>query len=154
MNWFCERKPLFLLFFLGLAVAFSATGCGGGGGDDDGDRGPPVIGPNLNGQNWTGFYFNGDSGFMENLTASVTHTSNQVVIVTSKTAPPAQQFTGTINAAGKMDLTDAWDGEQWTTFFGPASNRFIKVADFARPPMDQSIEDEINVPFKILELSR
>lgn len=154
MKWLQIRKPIFIAFFLGLAVATVGTtiGCGGGGGDDDG--GPPVIGPNLNGSNWRGFYFNGESGFMENLTATITHTSNAVVVVTSKTAPPAQQFTGTIDAGGKMELTDAYDGEQWTTFFGNASNRFVKVADFARPPLDATLEDEITVPFKIVELSR
>jgi len=140
-------KPLFLVIFVAAGL-IALWGCG----SDSGDSGPKRIGPNVDGASWSGFYFNSASGFQENLTATITHTSNDIVIVTTKMEPPAQRFTGTISTNGTMLLTDSYDGETWTTFFGPATRKFVKIADFARVPEDQ--EDDINVPIKFVELSR
>lgn len=141
------QKSVFLLIFIGIGLA-GLWGCG----SDSGDSGPRVIGPKVSGNNWTGFYFNSANGFQVPLTATITHTSNDVVIVTNKIEPPAQMLTGTISTNGTMVLTDAFDGETWTTFFGPATRKFVKVADFSRVPEDR--ENDINVPIKFVELSR
>jgi len=140
-------KYLFLLIFISIGL-IGIWGCG----SDGGDSGPEVIGPKVAGSNWSGFYFNSATGFQENLTATITHISNDVVIVTSKVNPPAQRLTGTISTNGTMVLTDASDGETWTTFFGPVTRDFVKVADFSRVPDDQEVD--INVPIKFVELSR
>ena len=121
---------------LAIAVAMIA-GCGGdgksssGGGSSSAAAAPApvnVVGPNLNG-NWAGYY-KSSSGKYEGLRATITHVGAQVTITTTKKAGVARQLSGRISAVGKMVLYDAFDGEDWTTLYGPASPNSINLADF------------------------
>lgn len=125
-----------------LVFAFLA-GCGGGGsssgsGSSESSQSKPesdsatgfvaVVGPNLNGNTWAGYYKSIEGQFAP-LTATIEHSGNRVTIRTSKMDGVAQTFTGTIDAIGNMELIDTFDGEDWTTFYGPASANSINLAD-------------------------
>ena len=47
----------------------------------------------------------------------------------------ARKLTGTFETSGKMLVTDAFDGELWSTFFGPAHGNYIKLADYETRPV-------------------
>lgn len=122
----------------GAAIALGGGG-GGGGGDstpaDSGGTAPApttstgsIVGPNLNG-NWVGYFYDDEGDYHENLTATITHQGKNVAIQTTKDAGVARSFHGTISAAGSMLMYDDYDGEDWTTYFGPASENSINLAD-------------------------
>lgn len=119
---------------------------------DSGSSGPKAVGTKISGNNWSGFFLNTETGTRESLTATVTQDGDAVTITTTKDFPPAQMFTGTISSNSTLRLTDASDGEVWSTHFGPATNNFIKVADFLEAPM--GADDPTLFPLAILELSR
>jgi len=101
---------------------------------------------------WTGVYVvyggtNAQDG--QGLTANVQQDGDAVAITT--TLPAAGRFlTGSIKPNGDMRLTDALDGELWTTHFGPATANSMRIADFLMPPSAAMP----NPPIAVLELSR
>lgn len=114
------------MILTGLVVGLVAAGLG----CDDGDSRDTPVGPDLQGE-WGGRYFveRSSDSREETITATVSHRGNAIVIKTSKTGAGAT-FTGTIDADGDMTLTDANDGETWTTYFGPARSNAFRIADF------------------------
>lgn len=93
--------------------------------------------PDISGANWAGCFIDGVTSVRENLTASIVLTGSQVTIETTRT-DLGHHFTGTINSNGDMLLYDSYDGEDWTTHFGPATATKIDIYDFVRPP---SVDD-------------
>lgn len=89
---------------------------------------PAVTGPNLNG-NWAGYYKSIDGAY-EPLTATITHNGNKVTISTSKKMGIVRELSGTIDSIGDMLLYDAFDHQDWTTLYGPASANSINLADY------------------------
>ena len=61
-----------------------------------------------------------------------------------------QYFQGNIYSNGHMLLYDAYDNEDWTTHYGPATDSYIMIADFVRRP---TLEDP-SPPLNIIELKR
>jgi hypothetical protein len=124
-----------------LLAAVGYVGCDGGGG---GSSSPPV-GPSIGGQ-WAGrFYVARSSNPNERaITATIRQDGDAVMIATSLVGIGAR-LTGTIDAAGSMVLIDGFDGEIWTTFFGPATAASVTVADFLRPPSDTDPTPPLNV---------
>lgn len=106
--------------------------------------------PRIKGK-WSGVYYRSDGGGQSPVTATITQNREAVTISTSRQGATAGLLTGTIDPSGRMVLTDALDGETWTTYYGPANENYIKVADFVRAP---EIDDIEPVPLYILELSR
>ena len=137
-----RRIPCFLAMLTSLVLIM--PGCGG----SDGDSAPPV-GPNLNGA-WTGRFFvmNGGGDDNELVTATIGHNGDAVAIRTSRTGIAAN-LTGTITPDGSLRLTDAFDGETWTSYFRKATSNRVEIADFVHPP-------ELNDPnpIRILDLRR
>jgi len=138
--------------WLVLVLALSLSGCGGGGGGEKSGAGTTAqrpVGPNLNGR-WTGTYTVMGDGRSDStsLTATIRHTGTSVFLTTSLVGIGAS-FTGTINAAGDMYLTDAFDGETWTTHFGPATTASVRIADFAEHP---TLGEE--TPLEVIDLTR
>lgn len=68
----------------------------------------------------------------------------------TKSGPPGQRFTGTIDAQGNMHLTDPSDGETWTTHEQPATSTFIEIEDFQTRPSPTNPDPALN----IIRLSR
>jgi hypothetical protein len=55
-----------------------------------------------------------------------------------------------LDKSGKIRATDPYDGEIWSTFFGPAHGNYIKLADYSSRPVPGNGNDD----FWILEISR
>ena len=146
------RKPFLPLLRLAAAVAALTlvTGCWL---EDlfDGDDGPDPVGAAVGGS-WKGTFFNPETGERESISASIDQNADALVITTTKSQPPAQMFTGTINSNAVVRVTDAHDGETWTSIFGPVSNKFFKIGDFNRGPM--AGDDPEDFPISVIELSR
>lgn len=121
----------------------SMPGCGGA------DHSIPPIGPDLRGR-WMGVYYRSDRGGQLSLTASISQEGDAVTLSTSKPSGTARLLTGTISGNGDMVLTDAFDGETWTTLFGPATTNHVMLADYVRQP---TVEDP-DPPVYVLDLTR
>ncbi|MEA3291946.1 MAG: hypothetical protein U9Q71_06575 [Pseudomonadota bacterium] len=118
---------LFTLFSLILCACDSGSSTDSGGGQAKPE--PKLIGPDLNGDDWVGYYKSA-SGKYEPMTAVIDHVGNKVAIQTSIKSGVASKLSGKINSIGKMILYDAYDNEDWTTLYGPASKNSINLADF------------------------
>ncbi len=107
-------------------VFLMLTGCD----DDDNDNSVSVTGPNLNGS-WSGtYYFLFGMKPSQSISADIDHRGEVIIIDTSISTGMAARFTGSISSNGQMTLTDNYDGETWTTFFGAASTGKVVIADY------------------------
>lgn len=87
---------------------------------------------NIAGNDWEGYYNRTDDRDKLYLTASISQNGSRVAITTSKSGL-GHHFTGNINADGDMLVYDSYDGEDWTTHYGPARSTKIKIYDYAWP---------------------
>ncbi|MEE9447728.1 MAG: hypothetical protein V3V09_07185 [Arenicellales bacterium] len=121
---------LFSLFIL-TACGDNKPGSSSGGGQKD----PivvvePLIGPDMNGDTWQGYYRNLHGGYSP-MSAVITHTGDKIIIETSlPNTGVAGRLQGRITPSGTMFLYDLFDGEDWTTLYGGASANSINLADF------------------------
>lgn len=108
-----------------LAVGLLAVGCDSGGGS-----GSTPVGPDIRGK-WSGSFYSIrlDPPRRQPVTATIQQDGDAVIIKTSRTGTGAN-LTGTIDAKGNMKLTDAFDGELWTTYYGPATATRVRILDF------------------------
>ena len=136
--------------FYGVGALFylltfqSIPGC-----DEMNNEGPDPIGPDLRGR-WSGAYFRTDSSGQTPLNATVQQEGDAITISTDKPEGTARLMTGTIYENGELDMIDAYDGQEWTSFFGPATTTHIILADYARHP---SPEDP-DPPLYVVDLTR
>ncbi|MFO1491002.1 MAG: hypothetical protein U1F77_02525 [Kiritimatiellia bacterium] len=130
-----------------LAAATLLAGCN----DGKDDKGSPEVGQSIAGKNWTGSLYATDGSDRTAVKASISQDGEAVIITTDLPENHiAHKLTGTFKPTGKMLVTDPFDGELWSTFFGPAHGNYIKLADYeTRPVPGNGIDD-----FYILELSR
>lgn len=109
--------------------------------DRQGKRDKPWgdIIPDISGADWTGLFFiqDGDQAYgSQPITAVISQTKGfefQVTIRTSKKGIGGH-LRGIIHSNGHMLVYDQLDGEDWTTYYGPASPTFINLLDYVRPP--------------------
>lgn len=87
-----------------------------------------LVGPNLNGNDWAG-YFKNTHGTNISITAVIQHVDNRVTIQTSKKSGVASMLTGTIDSRGRMTMYDTYDNEDWTTN-RPATRNSIELEDY------------------------
>ncbi|MBU1909175.1 MAG: hypothetical protein KJ726_03930 [Verrucomicrobia bacterium] len=136
--------------FYGVGALFylltfqSIPGCEG-----TNDKGPPPVGPDIRGR-WSGVYYRTDSSGRTSLTASIQQEGEAVTITTDKEEGRAGLLTGTIYENGDLDMTDAFDGQEWTSFFGPVTETHILLADYVSTPSPEEPEP----PLYILDLTR
>ncbi|MBP7829861.1 MAG: hypothetical protein KA248_08085 [Kiritimatiellae bacterium] len=136
--------------FYGVGALFyaltfqSIPGC-----DEVNDKGPDPVGPDIRGR-WSGVYYRTDSAARTALTASIRQEGDAVTITTSKSEGRAQLLTGTIFENGDLDMIDGYDGQEWTSFYGPATATHILLADYVSTPSPE----EPDPPLYILDLSR
>lgn len=90
------------------------------------------IGPDLNGSDWVGFYKNDSTGERVTLTASISHKGESVSITTTKSGI-GHRLTGTTDEGGTLDLTDAYDGEEWTSLRDSTTSSIL-VGDYTSKP--------------------
>lgn len=118
------------------------------GGEDPGGSG---VGQSVSGKNWSGFFYATDGSGRVAVTATITQNKEAITITTSRPSGAiAHLLTGTMKSNGRILVTDAADGELWSTFFGPAHGNYIKLADYEVRPVPGNGKDD----FYILELSR
>lgn len=109
---------------------------------------PPSSGsiPKIAGA-WRGTYYTRGYGLEQpgvSISAQIRQDGDAVIINTTLTGVGAN-LTGTIDSDGDMRLTDAYDGEIWTTHYRPATPSFIQIADFLRPPELGDLETPIQI---------
>jgi len=118
------RHPQLLCVLVAALVGGLLLGC-----ERDSGGGSSQVGPAIGGS-WAGVYYETDNpGGTIALTATVTHDGDAVTIQTSKSGIGAL-LTGTIDQDGDLVLTDAFDSETWSTFYGPATASKLVVADY------------------------
>jgi hypothetical protein len=108
--------------------------------------------PDIAGSNWTGFFWRSDmyTSSLLPLTAEVTIDEEGWVTITTSKENLGHYLEGRVNTEGYMLLYDQYDGEDWTTHYGPASDLHIKIADYIyRPTLEKP-----SPPLNIIELKR
>ena len=149
------RLPRYLLPALALAVGLT-VGCGGSDDDDDvsidPDTGLPTEPPKVKGKSWRGFFYRSDETERHPIRATITQEANAITLITDRDNPPVKNFAGTISNTGEVRLTDQDDGELWSSYFGPATGKSFKIADFIEGP--EFGDDPSEFPLFIIELSR
>jgi hypothetical protein len=129
------------------------SGCDHGGKESVGGGGTgstsPSPYPDVRGS-WSGSFFRTDVLGSTPVTATIGQDRDAVSIRTDLPPGLGNSFTGTITPGGDMSLTDGYDGESWTTYYGPATADFIKIADFIVPPSTENPHP----PLHIIELRR
>ena len=122
----CEGSEWFL-----ISPAYSLVSGGGGG---SGNSGPAPVGPHVGGR-WSGEYRNDDTGESISLTAEIDQEGNQIFITTSKTGV-GHYLSGTIDQDGYIRVTDAYDGQIWTSG-GTITSTSLTIDDYThRPTID------------------
>lgn len=110
----------------------------------------PVL--DIAGNNWKGVFWRSDNyaRTVVPVTAVVTKNSEGWVTITTNLEGLGHYLEGRIYNSRYMLLYDAYDGEDWTTHYGPATDYYIKIADYIRPG---TVEDP-SPPLNIIELTR
>jgi hypothetical protein len=111
-----------------------------------------AVAPDISGDGWTGFFWRSDdyAGTVMPVTATVTQDKDGNVTVTTSKEGLGHYFTGIIDLTGHMLIYDAYDGQDWSTHIGPATDVWMNIEDYVRPP---TLED-YNPPLNIIELTR
>lgn len=114
--------------------------------------GEQVYPPDISGDGWTGIFWRSDNlaETAVSVHAIVTQNPDGRVTVTTSKIGLGHYFAGNIDITGHMLINDAYDGEVWSTHYGPATDTYIKIADYVRPP---SLFD-LYPPLNIIELTR
>lgn len=110
----------------GTGSAAAATSTAAKDNDDSGGEAPKIAGK------WSGTYSWSDGTHLMSVRATIEQNGSGLVIRTSKAAP-GRLLTGQIRSNGRIRLTDADDGEIWSTYYGAASASHVKIADFLIP---------------------
>ena len=124
--------PCLLTFILPCLALFASCN------DGKEDKGKPGVGQSVPGKNWSGYLYATDESDRTVVKAVISQEGKEGEAVV------------TFETSGKMLVTDAFDGEWWSTFFGPAHGNYIKLADYETRPVPGNGKDD----FYILELSR
>ncbi len=86
----------------------------------------------LSGEYWSGEFYRTDdyAGTQQDITASITQNAGYVVVVTTSLEGLGHQLVGKIYSSNHLLLYDQYDGEDWTTHYGPASEKYVLLADY------------------------
>lgn len=126
-----------------ISPAYSLVAGSGGGGDT-----ASPVGPHVGGK-WSGEYGNDETGESMGLTASIKQDGDALTITTSKSGL-GHSFTGTIHEDGYIRVTDAYDGQTWTSY-GQTTANHLMIEDYTHRP---TIYDENDPPVQYIILNR
>ncbi len=96
----------------------------------------------VGGNGWRGFFQTTGFNNRRSISASVNQSGSSVSMVTSKSGL-GHYLRGSTNSRGDMLLYDQYDGEDWTTHRGPATDTHIAIYDYICPTCSQL--NEINI---------
>lgn len=127
-----------MLLYVGVAAAAAgavalAAGSGGGSSSDPVQPEEPKVEPvgaDIDGDNWTGRLILVDSGYKEDVTATVEQKGREVIITTSTNQKYGRKFVGKIDRDAEMKVRDQDTGQDWTTFKGKARWNMIDLYDY------------------------
>ena len=71
-------------------------------------------------------------------------------LTTSRSEQPGRLFLGVVKKNGDLHAIDAADGRKWTSRFGPASPKHLKLAVFTETP----VAGQPDPPMQVVELFR
>lgn len=119
------------------AVALAA-GSGGGGSSSAVEEEPVVpeetkakpVGADLDGDNWHGRLILVDSGFKEEVTATVRQNGSELDITTSSVQKYGKKFIGHIDRDAFIKVRDQDTGQDWTTHYQNARWNMIDLYDY------------------------
>jgi hypothetical protein len=130
---------------LAAVCAFALmSGCDGGGGGSSSQGAVDIAG------SWSGSYENEETGEHVSISATVDQDGSGVVIKTTKGNPPGQSLSGSMDGDANLTMTDAGDGEVWTSYTPTTASRIV-ITDFTYQPQARDTND---VPRKIIDLRR
>jgi len=117
------------------AVALAAGSGGGGGSSADVAEEPEEpklkpVGADLAGDNWHGRLILVDSGFKEDVTATVKQNGADIEITTSSTQKYGKKFIGHIDRNAFIQVRDQDTGEDWTTMNNDTRWNMIDLYDY------------------------
>ncbi|MDF3128004.1 hypothetical protein P0Y35_02225 [Kiritimatiellaeota bacterium B1221] len=142
--------PALMLLFL---LCSSCSDSGGGEDSEFGESSASSSGgiPQVKGA-WTGHYvvYGGSGAFDGQPVTAKIKQGGDAVVINTNLPTIGRMLTGTINSHGEMTLTDAYDGEVWTTLYGSATSDLIRIADFLVAP---SVENP-DPPIAVIELRK
>lgn len=112
----------------------------------------PVPVPNISGDDWTGYFWRSDyfAGTFVPITATVIQAADGLVSITTSKENVGYYFEGNIDITGHMLVYDAYDGADWSTFEGPATDVYIMIEDYTELP---TLKDP-DPPRNIIKLTR
>jgi len=107
----------------------------------------PVSAPNISGDDWTGYFWRSDyfAGTEVPITATVTQTADGLVTITTSKKGLGHYFEGNIEITGHMLVYDAYDDQDWSTHDGPATDVYIKIADYIVLPGWEHPDPPLNI---------
>lgn len=128
------------LLYAGAGVAAAAAvalavGAGGSSSSSDEVAVPEEpkqnpVGADLDGDNWHGRLILANSGFKEDVTATVRQNGRSLEITTSTAQKYGKKFIGSINRDAYIEVTDQDTGQDWTSHFQNARWNMIDIYDF------------------------
>jgi hypothetical protein len=89
------------------------------------------VGADIAGE-WAGYYENDETGESEAITATVGQDGDAVTIITSKIGV-AHQLSGAISTDASLYMTDAYDGQTWTSQRA-ATHNSLELGDYTYTP--------------------
>lgn len=118
-----------------IAAVAVAAGGGGGGSSSEAVEAEPEpklapVGADLNGDNWHGRLILKDSGFKEDVTATVEQNGSRLIITTSSAQKYGKKFIGSIDKSAFIKVRDQDTGQDWTTHYTHARWNMIDLYDY------------------------
>lgn len=114
----------------GIAIAAGSGGGGSSNADPEPEPTKPPVGADLNGDNWHGRLILVESGFKEEVTATVKQNGSELEITTSSAQKYGKKFIGKIDKSAFVRVTDQDTGEDWTTHYQKARWNMIDLYDY------------------------
>ncbi len=129
------------MLYAGIGIAAIAAGAalaaGGSGGSSSSETAtetaePKVepVGADIGGDNWHGRLILKDSGYKEDVTATIVQNGSRLVITTSSVQKYGKNFSGTINRSANITVRDQDTGQDWTTHYTKARWNMIDLYDY------------------------
>jgi len=100
--------------------------------------------PDIAGDDWSGYFTRTDSPYKEYLSAVILQTDDCHITIETTLSGLGHFLAGYINSNGDMLVYDSYDGEDWTTYAGPATSTEVGIYDYIYHPLPDEPEPPLN----------